>query len=257
MISFSYPPINYTNMKQLFLTLCLMLAAMSCGAQNAEAIEAKLNEYGRILNSKQNIYYYIGEDGKVTDVVMSSTIDYDLQQDIKEFFKSLPPFAGGAGRDMVTIVPATAVEKSQGYVSQNVSGDKEVDDKMSNRVLATADAVKKQEEVKLDDGPQVYDKVEKMPYVIGGKAVWAKYLEENKTYPAIAKEFGAQDRVVVSFIVERNGKVSHVTPVKSCDPYLEREAVRLIQGMPKWMPGVHCGTVSRVRYTLAIPFRLN
>jgi protein TonB len=246
-------------MKQLLLTVCLTLAALTCSAQNAEVIEEKLNEYGRILNSKQNIYYFIGDDGKVTDVVMSSTIDYDMQQEITEFFKSLPPFSGGAGRDMVTIVPSSNIEKSQGYVSQNLSGgDREVEDKTSNRVLATADAVKKQKEVsKLDDGPQVYDKVEKMPYVIGGKAVWAKYLEENKTYPAIAKEFGAQDRVLVSFIVERNGKVSHVTPVKSCDPYLEREAVRLIQGMPKWMPGVQSGTVSRVRYTLAIPFRLN
>ena len=244
-------------MKQLLLSLCLSLAAISGSAQNAAAIEQKLIEYGRMFTTKQNIYYFIGDDGKVTDVVMSSTIDYDMQQDITEFFKSLPPFSGGAGKDMVTIMPSTASEKSIGYVSQNLSGTGEGGAEDSNRALATAEAVKKQKEVsKLDDGPQVYDKVEKMPYVIGGKEKWATFLQENKTYPALAKEFGAQDRVIVSFIVERNGKTSHVTPVKSCDPYLEREAVRLIQNMPKWMPGVHNGTVSRVRYTLAIPFRL-
>ncbi len=244
-------------MKQLLLSLCLSLAAISGSAQNAAAIEQKLIEYGRMFTTKQNIYYFIGDDGKVTDVVMSSTIDYDMQQDITEFFKSLPPFSGGAGKDMVTIMPSTASEKSTGYVSQNLSGTDESGAEDSNRALATAEAVKKQKEItKLDDGPQVYDKVEKMPYVIGGKEKWAKFLNENKTYPALAKEFGAQDRVIVSFIVERNGKTSHVTPVKSCDPYLEREAVRLIQNMPKWMPGVHNGTVSRVRYTLAIPFRL-
>lgn len=244
-------------MKQLLLSLCLSLAAISGSAQNAAAIEQKLIEYGRMFTTKQNIYYFIGDDGKVTDVVMSSTIDYDMQQDITEFFKSLPPFSGGAGKDMVTIMPSTASEKSTGYVSQNLSGTGEVGAEDSNRALATAEAVKKQKEItKLDDGPQVYDKVEKMPYVIGGQEKWAKFLNENKTYPALAKEFGAQDRVIVSFIVERNGKTSHVTPVKSCDPYLEREAVRLIQNMPKWMPGVHNGTVSRVRYTLAIPFRL-
>lgn len=244
-------------MKQLLLSLCLSLAAISGSAQNAAAIEQKLIEYGRMFTTKQNIYYFIGDDGKVTDVVMSSTIDYDMQQDITEFFKSLPPFSGGAGKDMVTIMPSTASEKSTGYVSQNISGTGEVGAEDSNRALATAEAVKKQKEItKLDDGPQVYDKVEKMPYVIGGQEKWAKFLNENKTYPALAKEFGAQDRVIVSFIVERNGKTSHVTPVKSCDPYLEREAVRLVQNMPKWMPGVHNGTVSRVRYTLAIPFRL-
>ena len=244
-------------MKQLLLSLCLSLAAISGSAQNAAAIEQKLIEYGRMFTTKQNIYYFIGDDGKVTDVVMSSTIDYDMQQDITEFFKSLPPFSGGAGKHMVTIMPSTVSEKSTGYVSQNLSGTGEGGAEDSNRALATAEAVKKQKEItKLDDGPQVYDKVEKMPYVIGGQEKWAKFLNENKTYPALAKEFGAQDRVIVSFIVERNGKTSHVTPVKSCDPYLEREAVRLIQNMPKWMPGVHNGTVSRVRYTLAIPFRL-
>ena len=244
-------------MKQILFSLCLSLAAISGSAQNAAAIEQKLIEYGRMFTTKQNIYYFIGDDGKVTDVVMSSTIDYDMQQDITEFFKSLPPFSGGAGKDMVTIMPSTVSEKSTGYVSQNISGTGEVGAEDSNRALATAEAVKKQKEItKLDDGPQVYDKVEKMPYVIGGQEKWAKFLNENKTYPALAKEFGAQDRVIVSFIVERNGKTSHVTPVKSCDPYLEREAVRLIQNMPKWMPGVHNGTVSRVRYTLAIPFRL-
>ena len=109
-------------MKQLLLSLCLSLAAISGSAQNAAAIEQKLIEYGRMFTTKQNIYYFIGDDGKVTDVVMSSTIDYDMQQDITEFFKSLPPFSGGAGKDMVTIMPSTASEKSTGYVSQNLSG---------------------------------------------------------------------------------------------------------------------------------------
>lgn len=95
-----------------------------------------------------------------------------------------------------------------------------------------------------------------MPYVIGGKATWGKFLEENKKYPPMAKEFGAQGRVLISFIIERDGTTSHVTPVKSGDPYLEEEAARLIKNMPKWMPGVEKGVVSRVRYTMPITFRL-
>ena len=245
-------------MKQLFLTICLLATGFICHAQNAETIEAKMNEYGHIVNNKQNIYYFIGDDGKVTDVKMSSTIDELLRKEITEFFMELPPFSGGAGKNMVSIVPATTVQKSQGYISQNVSGDNAVNDSMSNRVLATAEAVKKADEVKLQDisGPKVYDKVEKMPYVIGGKATWGKFLEENKKYPPIAKEFGAQGRVLISFIIERDGTTSHVTPVKSGDPYLEEEAARLIKNMPKWMPGVEKGVVSRVRYTMPITFRL-
>ena len=105
-------------MKQLLLLLCLSLAAIIGSAQNATAIEQKLIEYGRMFTTKQNIYYFIGDDGKVTDVVMSSTIDYDMQQEITEFFKSLPPFSGGAGKDMVTIMPSTSAEKSTGYETE-------------------------------------------------------------------------------------------------------------------------------------------
>ena len=91
-----------------------------------------------------------------------------------------------------------------------------------------------------------------MPYVIGGKATWGKFLEENKKYPPMAKEFGAQGRVLISFIIERDGTTSHVTPVKSGDPYLEEEAARLIKNMPKWMPGVEKGACA-LHYAYNIP----
>lgn len=247
-----------TNMKQLIISICLIMAAIGCNAQNAAAIEEKMNEYGRIFNTKQNVYYFIDEEGKVSDVVMSSTIDEELRAEITEFFKTLPTFSGGAGKGMVSIIPAVNTQKTQGTVKDAVSGEKTINDSLSNRVLATKEVVKKAKEVKIDDGPKVYenDEMTKKPYVIGGKAKWGKFLQENKTYPAMAKEYGAQGRVLVSFVIERDGTTSHVVPVKSCDPYLEQEAVRLIQNMPKWMPGVRNGVVSRVHYTMPITFRL-
>lgn len=246
-------------MRKILLTLCLLASVIGAGAQNADIIEQKMLEYGRMLNNRQNIYYTVDSVGKVSDVLMSSTIDIDIQADIIEFFRSLPDFSG-PGTFMASIVPAEAAQKPQGAVSQSVSGENEVNDSMSNRVLATREALKKQREMSKKPRqaglPPAIDKAEKMPYVIGGKAVLTKYFKDNMVYPAKAKEYGSQDRILISFIVERDGTISNVTTVKSSDPYLEKEAERLIEGMPKWMPGFHEGKVRRVRFTMPVTFRL-
>ena len=245
-------------MKRILLfTLCAVAGFVGLHAQNAEAIEAKMIEFGRMVSNRQNIYYTIDSVGKVSDVVMSRTIEVGLRKEIREFFETLPPFAG-SGTYMVSIVPAENVQKSQGTVQQSVSGEREVDHSMSNHALASREAVKKQREVSKPGGglPPVLEKADKMPYCIGGREKLMKYFRENQTYPALPKEFGVQDRVVISFVVERDGTISNAIPVKSSDPYLENEAVRLILGMPKWMPGNNGGQVCRVRFTMPVTFRL-
>ncbi|MBQ3804450.1 MAG: energy transducer TonB [Prevotella sp.] len=246
-------------MKQkLLLTICLVAASMGMSAQNADIIEQKMIEYGRMVNNRQEIYYMVDSVGKVSDVVMSSTIDPDLNKDIKEFFASLPEFSG-SGMFMVSIVPAENVQKSQGTVQQAVSGERKVDNSNSNRAMANRDAQRKQKEIIKQPGvglPPILEKAEKMPYCIGGKEVLMKYFRENMKYPQIAREFGSQGRILVSFVVERDGSISNAVPVKSGDPYLEQEAVRLILGMPKWMPGVNGGRVCRVRFTMPVTFKL-
>ena len=98
----------------------------------------------------------------------------------------------------------------------------------------------------------VYDVVEQMPSFPGLQ----NWLASHINYPAVAEENGIQGRVIVSFIVEKNGSVSSVQVVKSVDPSLDREALRVVNSMPRWTPGRQNGQPVRVKYTLPVSFRL-
>ena len=82
------------------------------------------------------------------------------------------------------------------------------------------------------------------------------FLAQNVKYPKKAMENGVQGRVMVQFIVETNGSISNVKVVRSVDPELDAEALRVVKKMPKWTPGMQKGKAVRVRFTLPISFRL-
>ncbi len=103
---------------------------------------------------------------------------------------------------------------------------------------------------------KVFDVVEQMPSFPGGQSALMEYLSKNVKYPVVAQENGVQGRVVVSFVVERDGSVTDVTVVKSVDPSLDREAQRVISSMPKWIPGKQNGQAVRVKYNVPVSFRL-
>ncbi len=84
-----------------------------------------------------------------------------------------------------------------------------------------------------------------------------KYLSDNINYPPIAAEAGIQGRVICQFVVSETGEIKDVVVVRSIDPNLDKEAIRVIQNMPKWIPGNQRGRAVRVRYTLPINFKLN
>ncbi len=103
---------------------------------------------------------------------------------------------------------------------------------------------------------KVFDVVEQMPSFPGGNTALMEYLSKNVKYPVVAQENGVQGRVVVSFVVEKDGSVTDVQVVRSVDPSLDREAVRVIQSMPKWIPGKQNGQAVRVKYNVPVSFRL-
>lgn len=104
---------------------------------------------------------------------------------------------------------------------------------------------------------RVYDVVEQMPSFPGGISGLRTYLNQNIRYPAEAQENCVQGRVVVSFVVEKDGHISDVTVLRSVDPSLDKEAVRVIRNMPRWTPGKQGGEPVRVRYNVPVSFRLN
>ena len=103
----------------------------------------------------------------------------------------------------------------------------------------------------------VYDVVEQMPSFPGGISGLMTYLNQNTRYPAVAQENCVQGRVVVSFVVGKDGHISDVTVLRSVDPSLDKEAVRVIRNMPRWTPGKQGGEPVKVRFTVPVSFRLN
>lgn len=104
---------------------------------------------------------------------------------------------------------------------------------------------------------RVYDVVEQMPSFPGGISGLSTYLNQNTRYPAVAQENCVQGRVVVSFVVGKDGHISDVTVLRSVDPSLDKEAIRVVRNMPRWTPGKQGGEPVRVRYNVPVSFRLN
>jgi TonB family protein len=103
----------------------------------------------------------------------------------------------------------------------------------------------------------VFDVVEEMPQYPGGPQALFKFLGENVHYPEEAEKAGIQGRVIATFVVEKDGSISQPTIVKSVDPLLDAEALRVISAMPNWKPGKQNGEVVRVKYTVPLSFNLD
>ncbi len=102
----------------------------------------------------------------------------------------------------------------------------------------------------------VFVVVEKMPSFPGGQQALMKYLNENIRYPVIAQENGVQGRVIVQFTVRKDGNIDDVKVVRSADPSLDKEAIRLVKSMPAWEPGQQRGKAVHCKYTVPIVFKL-
>lgn len=107
-----------------------------------------------------------------------------------------------------------------------------------------------------EDDNVVFQVVETMPLFPGGEAAMMKFMGDNIKYPVIAQENGIQGRVICQFVVNKDGSIVDVVVVRSVDPSLDKEAIRMIQSMPRWTPGKQRGKPVRVKYTLPVNFRL-
>ena len=103
---------------------------------------------------------------------------------------------------------------------------------------------------------KVFDVVEEMPSFPGGQGALMSFLNSNIKYPVVAQENGVQGRVIVGFVVERDGSITDVKIMRSVDPSLDREAQRVVRAMPRWKPGKQNGSAVRVKYTVPVVFRL-
>ena len=138
-------------------------------------------------------------------------------------------------------------------------------DKAAEAALIAVEQAKQAAEEKVKTKPQTdttkkknsWDCIpETMPYFPGGNVLMLKYLADNIKYPASAVKAKKQGRVIVGFIVQKDGSITHAKIVRSIDPELDAEALRVVKGMPKWTPGTQLGKPVSVKYALPVKFSL-
>lgn len=129
-------------------------------------------------------------------------------------------------------------------------------DEIDGEVLKAKEEIAQPEPPKNEEENKVFDVVEEQPSFPGGQGALMSWLHDNIKYPVVAAENGIQGKVIVQFIVGKNGSISNVKVLRSVDPSLDKEAVRVVSNMPNWTPGKQNGASVNVRFTLPVTFRL-
>lgn len=159
------------------------------------------------------------------------------------------------------VAPMPAEAKTITEVIEIVEDDAEIEE----TIIASTDDMGEVVEIKdienvvvaePEKEEEIFQVVENMPEFPGGMAELMKYLQKNIKYPTISQENGVQGRVIVQFVVNRDGSIVDPVVLKSVDPYLDKEALRVVKAMPKWKPGEQRGKPVRVKFTLPVQFRL-
>ena len=129
----------------------------------------------------------------------------------------------------------------------------EADENTTVEIQEVVDVVQEEEVV---EEPQVFFIVEDMPEFPGGELALRKYIAENVRYPEMAKENDIQGTVYVRFVVDTDGSVKNVEVIRGVDQLLDKEAIRVVQSLPKWKPGKQRGKAVKVSHSVPIKFQL-
>lgn len=173
---------------------------------------------------------------------LSKEIEHDSNALVNSVVRSMPGTA-----EHLTM--STGEAGAAGMPAEAAAPETAAADSLRGRVAAVSGASK-------DDG-RVFDVVEEQPRYPGGTNALMTYLRDNIKYPAEAAKAGIQGKVIVQFVIGKDGTVRDVKPIRNISPELDAEAVRVVAAMPKWVPGYQRGEAVNVRYTLPVNFRMD
>lgn len=216
------------------------------------------------LESKKTVFLQIGLVVALSLVLVAfewtSTdvkVDFSLQDEDIEVEEEIIPITRQEEVKPPPPPPPPAVADILNIVEDDVELDVELeimDTEMSQDDIVDFSNMVFEEETR-DEG-EIFMIVEEMPEFPGGSEALQKYLAQSVRYPVIAQENGIQGRVYIQFVINQNGEVTNATILRGVDPSLDREALRVVEAMPKWKPGKQRNRPVRVSYTVPINFVL-
>lgn len=171
---------------------------------------------------------------------------YAEWKDVKDYFQPITPFYIKYNPTAKTLTVKRNVFKRDEKNEQPIDFSKVKGFAAQPTAKAAGDS----------SGDGYYDTVETMPEFPGGQDALYQYMAKNMKYPIECQENAIQGKVVVQFIVKKDGSVGDVTVIRSVHPQLDAEAVRLAENMPKWKPGIQKGKPVPVRFQIPVTFRL-
>lgn len=184
-------------------------------------------------------------------------VDYSLMEEEVEVEEEIIPITRQEEVKPPPPPPPPAVADILNIVEDDVELDDELeimDTEMDQDAMVDFSNMVIEEETR--DAGEIFMIVEEMPEFPGGPEALQKYLATEVRYPVIAQENGIQGRVYVQFVIDQTGQVTNATVLRGVDPSLDREALRVVQAMPKWKPGKQRNRAVRVSYTVPINYVL-
>ena len=228
------------------------------------------------VEGKVTVSFIVEKNGTVTNATVVTPVDPDLDNEAVRVVGNMPKWTpgtlnGAPVRVKYSIPVRFSLPKSTTtpFVSERERLKKEwkaIDEKYDAKyqndspsatpTLKIVGAGKSNKTNMKQIKGNVYDVVEQMPNFPGGPSALSSWLSQNVKYPVVAQENGVQGRVVVRFIVEKDGKITNTEVVMKKDPSLDFEAERVVRSMPNWTPGKQNGKPVRVMYNIPVSFRL-
>ena len=193
---------------------------------------------------------------KEAKVERKEPVKVEMEQKVVEKVKSSVKFTAPEIKKDDEVKPEDEL-KSQDELAKSTTAigsfDVKGNDEAEGEVLKAKEVIA-DEKPKEEEKP--FDIVEQMPTFPGGDGKLMEWLSKNIKYPAVAEENGVQGRVIVRFVVGKDVSISNASVVRSVDPSLDKEALRVVKAMPRWIPGKQNGAAVPVWFTLPVTFQL-
>ena len=241
------------NLKSMLLVFAVIIAIMAAVAAKV-AIE---NAFPKKVAMETDVELSKLAQKKEAKVEKKAPVKVE-EQKVVEKVKSSVKFTPPVIKQDEDVKPEEELKSQEDLNKTNTaigSFDVKGNDEAGGEVLKAKEVIAQPEPPK-EEETKVFDVVEVMPSFPGGQGALFEWLSKNIKYPVVAEENGVQGRVIVTFVVERNGSITDVQVVKSVDPSLDKEAVRVVKAMPHWIPGKQNGSAVRVKFTVPVTFRL-
>lgn len=226
-----------------------MPALMEYLSKNIKYPEAAMKKG---IQGRGIVQFVVEKDGSITNVKILRGVDPELDKEAVRVVSAMPKWKPGTQRGEAVRVRFTVP------VMFRLTEDKipvkyaPIENKINELVVVGYAP----EGTTVPEEGTIFEVVEQMPEYPGGMPAMMEFISKNIKYPAAAQQAKIQGRVTIQFIVNTEGNIINPRVLRSADPLLDAEAIRLTTIMPKWKPGMQRGQAVNVKYTVPIMFRL-